>query len=89
VVICADSGKVLAMVWKEGKIEERTMLAARPPQYAWIPKLKLVSKFNPPNDRNMSKAETYKMKLTKHLTITTNHAPYIPNVALLIIEKPR
>lgn len=42
-VICADSGRVLAMVWKDGKIDERTTLAARPPQYAWIPKLELVS----------------------------------------------
>lgn len=32
---------------------------------------------------------THKMKLTKHFNMTTNHAPYIPNVDLLIIEKPR
>jgi len=47
VVICADSGKVLAMVWKDGKMEERTTLAARPPQYAWIPKLEIVSETQP------------------------------------------
>jgi hypothetical protein len=33
----------LAMLWKDGKIEESTTLAARPPQYAWIPKLKVVN----------------------------------------------
>jgi hypothetical protein len=43
VVIAAESGKVLAMLWKDGKMEERTTLAARPPQYAWIPKLEVVS----------------------------------------------
>jgi hypothetical protein len=32
---------------------------------------------------------THMMKLTKHFTMMTNHAPYIPKVALLIIEKPR
>ena len=39
VVIAADSGSVFAMLWKDGKIEDRTTVAARPPQYAWIPKL--------------------------------------------------
>jgi len=32
---------------------------------------------------------THKMKLTKHFSMMTNHAPYIPKVALLIMEKPR
>jgi hypothetical protein len=39
VVMAADSGRVFDMLWKEGNIAERTTLAARPPQYAWIPKL--------------------------------------------------
>jgi hypothetical protein len=32
---------------------------------------------------------THNMKLTKHFSMMTNHAPYIPKVALLIMEKPR
>lgn len=70
-------------------MEERTTLAARPPQYAWIPKLRIVSESSLATAYNQSAAVTYKMKLTKHLTMITNHAPYIPKVALLIIEKPR
>jgi hypothetical protein len=31
------------MLWKDGKMDERTTLAARPPQYAWMPNLELVS----------------------------------------------
>ena len=88
VVICADSGKVLAMPWKDGKIDESTTLAARPAQYAWIPKLQNISEVQLGNSL-AHVAATHKMKLTKHFSMMTNHAPYIPKVALLIMEKPR
>ena len=79
----------MAIPWKLRKIEERTTLAARPPQYACIPNLQVVSVGSSAIIQQISEALTYKMKLTKHFTITTNHVPYIPKVALLIIEKPR
>jgi hypothetical protein len=42
VVMRADSGRVFAMCWKDGKMLASTTFAARPPQYACTPKLSKV-----------------------------------------------